>query len=330
MNKLITVLSNRNLINSLKLGLTVTLLYILTRNIGIGELIESVGYLKTNYLLIIPFLLFIDLTIRAWNLRILLSSKKIIIKVPTLIYIYLVGGFLGAFLPSSFGTDFARIALLSKERSINVRDSATSIMVLNMISLLSLSIIGLISSIVLSSFISNIKLVLIFILTCLAYIFIFPLFMFGRVPDLKFLGRIGDIGVIARIQELSSALRWFGKDKRTLLRVFGISMINHFLSVLIAYTISRSLQLSTPLSFFMMLMPLVTIVRLIPISIAGLGVEQGIFVYVLHEVGAPTAGAFLLSLILSTSLLGFALVGGLVYGVENLGSIFRTQKSRLN
>jgi hypothetical protein len=330
MNKFITVLSNRNLFNSLKLVLTVTLLYILTRNIGVGELIESVGYLKGHYLLIIPLLIFIDIAIRACNLQSLLSAKKINIKLPALIYIYLVGGFFGTFLPSSLGTDVARIALLSKRASINIRDSATSIMVMNMISLLSLSVMGLISSIALSGFISNIKLVLLVIVTCSAYILVFPLIMFGRIPSVKFFSRIGDIGIIARIQELSTALRGFGKHKRTLLMVFGISLINHFLGVLVAYTVSMSLQLSTPLSFFLMLMPVIKILRLIPISVAGLGVEQGVFVYVLHEVGAPLAGAFLLSLILSTSMLVFALVGGLIYGAGNLDSILKTRKSRLN
>jgi uncharacterized membrane protein YbhN (UPF0104 family) len=109
--------------------------------------------------------------------------------------------------------------------------------------------------------------------------------------------------------------------------VLGIAMLNQGLAVLVVFTIAQALGPEVPFFYFLAFVPIMTLSRLIPLSVAGLGAEQGVFVVVFSQAGMPAAQAFLMSLILSVVNLTFVLAGGVIYGVGNLRGLGGHPKS---
>ena len=132
--------------------------------------------------------------------------------------------------------------------------------------------------------------------------------LFFRLLNRTGLGRFNEA-----LQRFYGALQRYWKHRRALLQAVGLSLILQSLVIMIFYLISRSLNLSVPLRYFFLFVPLIGVVSMLPISVAGLGVREGSSVYFFAKVGLDSAGA------LSLSLLWFAVtaccsgLGGIVF-----------------
>jgi uncharacterized membrane protein YbhN (UPF0104 family) len=85
------------------------------------------------------------------------------------------------------------------------------------------------------------------------------------------------------------------------------------LTVIIYYILSISLHLKIPLADLFLFFPVISIVSMAPVSLGGLGVREGMTVYLFQKVGVEHGHALGLSLawfsiIFLTSLLGGAVV----------------------
>jgi len=84
------------------------------------------------------------------------------------------------------------------------------------------------------------------------------------------------------------------------------------------YLISVSLNMKIAFYIFIFIIPFVSIVSSIPISIGGIGIRENALVFVLAVFGAVQSGAMLFSLILLAIILIIGFTGGIVYLVKNL------------
>ena len=81
----------------------------------------------------------------------------------------------------------------------------------------------------------------------------------------------------------------------------------------VVWLLARSLGMDLPLVAVLVLMPLVLLVAMVPVSIAGWGVREGVMIIAFSLLGVPTAPAFALSVLFGLSLLIAALPGGLLW-----------------
>lgn len=91
------------------------------------------------------------------------------------------------------------------------------------------------------------------------------------------------------------------------------SMALQIIAVLFHVACARAVGLDTPAVVLFLVVPASVLMSMLPVSINGLGVREGVLVGLLTAQGAPpaTAGAFaVLALLVSTA---FALAGGIVY-----------------
>ena len=79
------------------------------------------------------------MTIRAYNWKFLLQSQQVRMPFLQIIYIHWVSTFLGMFLPSSLGADVVKAQQLSSV-TLKVHQSISSVFVMNLFSLLGLSL----------------------------------------------------------------------------------------------------------------------------------------------------------------------------------------------
>ncbi len=75
--------------------------------------------------------------------------------------------------------------------------------------------------------------------------------------------------------------------------------------ILEVFLLGEGLGLGVDLSYYLVFMPIGLLAFMLPISIAGIGLPQGVIVWLLQPVGVPDAQAFALStLIIVVGLIG--------------------------
>ena len=126
--------------------------------------------------------------------------------------------------------------------------------------------------------------------------------------------------LIRAVESIWSAFKIYQGHKSVLVKIFGLAFVYQVLTFFVGYIVAKSINLEIEFFQLVWILALVMIVQNIPISIAGLGVREGTFVFFFGLVG------FSMEQALSYSLLGFALVavismvGGLIEGWSALRS----------
>ena len=83
------------------------------------------------------------------------------------------------------------------------------------------------------------------------------------------------------------------------------SIVVQVLRIIQAWLLGLGLGLTVPFGYYLVFMPLGLLVLLLPVSVSGFGVPQGVIVWLLRPLGVPEPLAFALStLIVLTGLAG--------------------------
>jgi len=134
--------------------------------------------------------------------------------------------------------------------------------------------------------------------------------------------KITSLGRLIKRWDTETKLNTFFNSLHELLRyrkslgtAFGVSLIYQFAGIVSPFLIALTLDLNVPFSFFLAVMPVIWVIMMVPISIAGLGVREGAFILFFVQQGVTTESALLLSLLFLGLSLVLALVGGIIYGV---------------
>jgi len=246
--------------------------------------------------------------------RCLLQAEQINLSTWRLFLLYLEGMFFNLMLPTVIGGDIVRgyqIFRLTQQKE----SSLASILVERLSGYVALIMIACIALILGSSHLHDPVTVWLTVASAAGIIGIIAGLLNDQLQILFFrlLNRTGLGRFNEALQRFHGALQRYWKHRRALLQAVGLSLILQSLVIMIFYLISRSLNLSVPLRYFFLFVPLISVVSMLPISVAGLGVRESSSVYFFAKVGLDSAGA------LSLSLLWFAVtaccsgLGGIVF-----------------
>ncbi len=113
--------------------------------------------------------------------------------------------------------------------------------------------------------------------------------------------------------ELSRASRRLFTDPGRCATVLGFSMITIALSVFALKFVGDAVGSPLPLGSWMMIVPPVTLIQLVPISLAGWGVREAALVVALGWFGVPAEAALAISVLVGLCLILVGLPGGLIW-----------------
>jgi uncharacterized protein (TIRG00374 family) len=112
---------------------------------------------------------------------------------------------------------------------------------------------------------------------------------------------------------------YFLKDKRDVLLIaFVISIVLQINVVLFYYFIGVSLHLQVSLLFFFIIVPIALVVLLVPFTINGIGLREGVFVFLLTELGVSSQDAIALSLLSFALTLTQGITGGIIFALRGV------------
>jgi uncharacterized membrane protein YbhN (UPF0104 family) len=119
--------------------------------------------------------------------------------------------------------------------------------------------------------------------------------------------------VIAPLAELSQESRRLFTHPRRGGIVLGLSILTIGLTILAFKLVANSVGIDLPLADWIMIVPPVSLIQLLPISLAGWGVREVVLVIALASFGVPAEAALATSVLLGLCLVIISVPGGLLW-----------------
>lgn len=234
-----------------------------------------------------------------WTL--LLGAAGVAIDLRTAARIYLVSSFVGSFLPAGIGGDAARAYGLSRATTSG-SEALASVAVDRLLGIVALLLMGGIGLIAWTGREADARLIVAVALVTAAVLAVFWTDWLLRrlVPTRWHHHHVG-----RRLLKLGDALSRYRGRGGALAHVFAWSVAVQLLRIVQASLLGLGLGLAVPFTYYLLFMPLGLLMLLLPVSISGFGVPQGVIVWLLRPMGVPDERAFALStLIILTGLAG--------------------------
>lgn len=249
--------------------------------------------------------------------HVLLLVKELVIPFRSLLVITLIGKFWGLFLPSSVGVDIVRSYYLYRRTSSGVI-SASSVLIDKVMSLWALLLMGIFGLLFYGSAVQGVE-IGVYLCSVLLVTGVL-LYVFQREQIVTWWERYLPQLIGARLSDMIlkvyrsfleyqqyTATLWY-----SLALSFGLQLVR----VLGVYMMALALHIDIPAIYYFVLIPISMILIMLPISIGGFGLREGIFVALFAVAGMSTTDAFALGFALSITDLFVSLLGGVVYWVE--------------
>ncbi len=303
-----------------------TIIKLLISIILIGWIIHKVNLIKLKDILISANLLWIlaavSLHIYAYwasgkRWQILLNALEVKESVKNLIKSYLVGTFFNQFLPTIVGGDMIRAIDLS-EPCQSLTKSLTIILLerfIGIIALLSLVNIGFILRMKYLDEVSYVSYWPIYAqITFIVSIIV--LFSMGNVitneverhvPN-KFIKK-----VLYKILLVLNTLTKFRSHPIPLLKAFVLSVTLQLVFILHYYFLSISIGLHMSFAFLLIIIPIIFLLSMLPVSINGIGLREGLFIYFFSKIGVSPEKSLTICILGFSITLFYGLIGGLIY-----------------
>lgn len=257
------------------------------------------------------------LAMNRWHIFLKYSGVNESIK--TLTKISFLSSFLGVILPSSQGGDIMRMYIIEKRHSFSAEQKNTvssSVIIERMIGFILLAGIGLICSLLTPNFPYKDRIIfIIFMINVLLWIVVFFL---TNKKAYKILASKLD-----RIKHMKSFLLFLEKTHHSLV-VFpykkvivpSVLLIGalQFTTIFILYLVFLAFDIHIPLYYHMALYPIIAILSIIPVSISGLGLREGFFIFFYSTINVIPDMAVKISLINYTiEVLSAVCMGGIIF-----------------
>lgn len=308
------LMSKKNLVGALRVLISVALIGYLLATANLGELLALLRSWHAVYFVIAVLLGVLRNVVFAYRWKVTLGVSGIQAPFPILIKFYFVGAFFNLFLPTALGGDVVRgydLAVYSGKRM----GAATSVLVERIVGFFALAFIALLALLVGSSVIEDSAVTLLILIMCLGYfalaIIVFNAKIMKRLVAMLQFIRLWDIG--KRLDRMVDSLHAFTAHKMVLWQCFVLSIICQVLGILAAYALAWAINLRLAPVYFFMVLPMIWIITMVPLSINGLGVREGAFVFFFTKVGVSDSAALLLSFLNFSQMIVLGLAGGIVY-----------------
>ncbi|MGD9903702.1 MAG: lysylphosphatidylglycerol synthase transmembrane domain-containing protein [Vicinamibacterales bacterium] len=283
-------------------ALTVAILGWLASRIDMTAAGRAVVSVSPTHLAAVLALVAVDRLVMIWRWVLLLRARGVEVAATEAARVFLVSSFVGSFLPAGIGGDAARAWSLA-QITTRAGEALASVVVDRLLGLLSLAAMGLAGVALWSpGGVSGGRVaagVAILTLACAAAFWSDGLLR-AAVPAHRHGG-----AVTRRVLRLADAVAAYRDHRGALAVVMAWSLAVQVLRITQAWLLGLGLGLQVPFAYYLLVMPLGLLMLLLPVSVSGFGVPQGVIVWLLRPMGVADSVAFALStLVVLTGLAG--------------------------
>ncbi len=303
-----------------KLSVTAVLLWWITTRYDIGTILEA----DLTLLLLAVGILVLSNLVGALQWKLLLHGQNIAFPYGRAVKLYFIGLFFNNFLPGALGGDVVKIYSISRVEKRG-REGLAATFVDRFAGFFLLALFALAGSgWLLITGASAVKqdivnyVFLVFGVFILATAVLFSRRVSSLIYDV-ILGRYTSFAPVAKFREIHEFFHAYRKQHMLAFRVFLLSMVIQLLRVAVHYFCALSIGFEISFVYFLIFVPLIALVAIVPISFGGVGVRESIGPPLFTSVAsiAALAGAADLAAVtqLLATLVGIlvGLVGGAVF-----------------
>ena len=287
-------------------ALTVAILIYLLRQVDAGHAMRAILHADPLALALVGLLVLLDRLVMIWRWVLLLRASGTAVDATTAARIFLVSSFVGSFLPAGVGGDAARAYALG-QRTSQRGAAVASVAVDRILGVVAIALMGAIGVAFYMSRHADPQIRVAAITSAIAV-------LVGSVAAvwadrwLRWLPRTWHDWTPVRLPlRIADAMAAYRRTPRALVQVFALSVLVQLLRILQAYGLGLGLGLTVPFAYYLVFMPIGLLMLLLPISISGFGLPQGVIMWLLQPVGVPHE----LSLALATLIILSGLFGNL-------------------
>ena len=252
--------------------------------------------------------------------QVVLRSTNYSVPMTSLLSSYFAGMFLNFFLPGALGGDVYRVYRVAKATK-DSEAAVVSVFLERFTGLAALSALAVLGLPPAFQVVGRWDIVLLFF-SCVAalvggvLLIVSPRLLIWAEPWLQ---KMRLNSVAARLAKIQLLLRQFAQHRKALVGSMGLSFLLQLGIVYYHYLVAQ--QLNIPISYLELLVfiPIIVVVTLLPISLGGLGLKEGLWVYLLGRIGLSSEQALLLSLTMTLLSWLLSLPGGIILLLDSAG-----------
>ena len=299
----------------LKIFITGALLWLILAKVEYRETVRIIMQLDRSGLWVAVLLAIAAVVLSAYKWRIILAARGWNLSLAALTKVYFTGLFFNNFLPSSIGGDLMRIYLIGKKIGSS-SEAAASVILERVLATVGLAIPVLLAVIPNRRLLGSFQSVLV-------YFFIFCLALVILVIRPSVAHPMTQISwswwqkCLDKLRAINKVIQSYGQRKGAVVRVIGYSVLFQFSIVLINYFLMLAMGINhITLWQCTFIIPLISAVSMVPVSINGLGIREGAYVLLFTPLGLSTTQAVTLSLIFFIIVTAISLLGGISFVMQ--------------
>lgn len=311
----VRVWKNKWLKFGLRMGCTLLLLAYLLQSVSWSTMWIKLQAVDNGLLSVGVITGLFGVIISAYLWQCLLDSEHIHVDLRKLVNLYLVGVAFNHFLPTGMGGDVVKAYYVGRENK-NTTGSTSAVVMSRLTGFLGMVLVSLPAVLIWRDQFSS-ELVTLFLLSCL----VIGLALTGVFLVMAIGPQV--VGRWLRGQWFTSVINVGLALRKSMLRPRSVSIavlfgvVFHASAALNYYCYARALGVgSVPVTFYLVAVPLVSLIAFLPVSINGYGLREGAFVYIFSQMNIYTASAevsLVLVLLMNVQVLLFGVIGGGIY-----------------
>ncbi len=298
----------------IKAFVTAVLFYLLFRKVDLNEFAETLRNAQINLLLLGFAILWVGHYTCIYRWRMLMRPIMPILSLGRLFGIYCIGLFFNLTFPTVVGGDVVKMYYAGKPTKKFAASFAATFLDRDA-GMLAMMIIACAAAVLSPLNAPGIPIRLIIwsatIAFVLANVAIFTPGLHRRLT--AFLKALNLSKLASRIDTISDAFQVMGKHWMVLVNSFIISLANQILAISINWIMAEGLHIHVPFFYFLVFIPVVTLISMIPISLNGMGLREYAFVSLFGSIGVDREAAVALGLLSSMTIFLSAIPGGIIY-----------------
>jgi glycosyltransferase 2 family protein len=308
----------------LRLGLSIALMAFILYRIDVAAMGRTLAGAHAGFIVLGLAIIVLERMVMAWKWRWLLAAKGLRVSFSRVLKIVYLGNFIGTFLPSSLGVDVVRSYSLYRHGTA-LSESVSSVLVDKVLALIAAMVVPV--TVVLffpgAVFDPAVRSAVLAIAAGFGAVLLLGLnrrLVHGvlshghRLP-----GLLSAPALWSRAAALYGTFHGYTAYKGALWGAFAASLVFQALRVLGVVALGAALGLELGLLSYLVYVPLIIMLTMLPISVGGIGVREGAFVYFFTGAGVPAEAALALSILLYLVSLLSVLPGGVIYLSEGVG-----------
>ncbi len=302
----------RSWVPLLRIAISLGLLGFVFSRVGWEQTWQTLSEAHIPYLLAAFAVALLSMIVRALRWKVLVDALGMRFSLAKLAEFYFVGAFFGSFLPTEVGGDVMRIYEVMRH-SERPAAALGTVLVDRATGLLGLFLVALAALGFSHSLVGSQIMVAILLLTAASWgsaVMLMQRDLLERLGLLRLLHRV------RRLEEVYESMHQCGM--RAIGRAVSVSIVLNALLIVMNYLIALALHARIELWYFALFVPIVSVLLMLPISVSGLGLREGAYVYLFVQAGVVASQALTMSLIVYALRVATGLVGGIIYALRGL------------